>query len=101
LRHKPPPAAPSRLSEDERARLPELLARGAKAHGFGGEVWTCERVAIEMFGFPRLRALVAEHGEKRSLSDSLLEQLCSFVGEGWKQEYNITLLMLKRSASPN
>jgi transposase len=46
LRHKPPPGAPSRLSEDQRAKLPELLARGAEAHGFRGEVWTCERVAI-------------------------------------------------------
>ena len=45
LRHKPPPGAPSRLGEDERARLPELLAQGAQAHGFRGEVWTCERVA--------------------------------------------------------
>jgi transposase len=46
LRHKPPPGATPRLSEDERARLPELLAQGAEAHGFRGEVWTCERVAI-------------------------------------------------------
>jgi len=46
LRHKPPPGAPPRLSEDERARLPELLAQGAEAHGFRGDVWTCERVAI-------------------------------------------------------
>ena len=45
LRHKPPPGATPRLSEDERARLPELLARGAEAHGFRGEVWTCETVA--------------------------------------------------------
>jgi transposase len=45
LRHKPPPGATPRLSEDERARLPELLAQGAEAHGFRGEVWTCERVA--------------------------------------------------------
>jgi transposase len=45
LRHKAPPGAPSRLGEDERARLPELLAQGAQAHGFRGEVWTCERVA--------------------------------------------------------
>ena len=45
LRHKPPPGAPPRLSEDERARLPELLAQGAQAHGFRGDVWTCERVA--------------------------------------------------------
>src|SRR5215217_3251206 len=35
----------------------------------------------EMFGFPRLRALITEHGEKRSLADSLLEELYSFVGE--------------------
>jgi transposase len=45
LRHKPPPGAPPRLSEDERAKLPELVAQGAEAHGFRGEVWTCERVA--------------------------------------------------------
>ena len=45
LRHKPPPGAPPRLSEDERAKLPELLAQGAQAHGFRGDVWTCERVA--------------------------------------------------------
>jgi serine phosphatase RsbU (regulator of sigma subunit) len=53
----------------------------------------------EMFGFPRLRALMAEHGEKRSLADSLLEELYSFVGEGWKQEDDITLLTLRRSSS--
>jgi transposase len=46
LRHKPPPGATPRLSKDERAKLPELLAQGAEAHGFRGEVWTCERVAI-------------------------------------------------------
>ena len=46
LRHKPPPGATPRLSEQERAKLPELLERGAEAHGFRGEVWTCERVAI-------------------------------------------------------
>src|ERR671917_582154 len=53
----------------------------------------------EMFGFPRLRELVAEHDEERSLEEALLEELYSFVGEGWEQEDDITLLMLKRSAS--
>ena len=53
----------------------------------------------EMFGFPRLRALVAEHGEERSLGDSLLEELYSFVGEGWEQEDDITLLTLRCSAT--
>ena len=54
----------------------------------------------EMFSFPRLRALVAEHGDgERSLVNSLLEELYSFVGEGWEQEDDITLLTLQRSAA--
>jgi len=53
----------------------------------------------EMFGFPRLRELVAQHGEERTLGNLLLEELYSFVGEGWEQEDDITLLTLKRSAS--
>jgi serine phosphatase RsbU (regulator of sigma subunit)/predicted ester cyclase len=53
----------------------------------------------EMFGFPRLRALIAEHGEERSLGDLLMDELYSFVGERWEQEDDITLLTLKRSAS--
>jgi serine phosphatase RsbU (regulator of sigma subunit)/ketosteroid isomerase-like protein len=55
----------------------------------------------EMFGFPRLRAFVAEHGEERSLEEALLEELYSFVGEGWEQEDDITLLTLRRSSSPS
>jgi serine phosphatase RsbU (regulator of sigma subunit) len=53
----------------------------------------------EMFGFPRLRALIAEHGEESSLGNLLLEELYSFVGEEWEQEDDITLLTLKRSPS--
>jgi predicted ester cyclase len=51
----------------------------------------------QMFGFPRLRALVAKHGEESSLGDFLMEELYSFVGEGWEQEDDITLLTLRRS----
>jgi serine phosphatase RsbU (regulator of sigma subunit)/predicted ester cyclase len=54
----------------------------------------------EMFGFPRLQALVSEHSEEeRSLEAALLEELYSFVGEGWEQEDDITLLTLRRSAT--
>jgi serine phosphatase RsbU (regulator of sigma subunit)/predicted ester cyclase len=53
----------------------------------------------EMVGFPRLRALVAEQGEDGSLGDLCLEKLYSFVGEGWEQEDDITLLTLRRSPS--
>jgi hypothetical protein len=92
-----------------------LLPTRAEALGCGCEgLWAArcrgvvERVMIhalpyahdpkgEMFGFPRLRALVAEHAEERSLGDFLLEELYSFVGEGWEQEDDITLLTLERS----
>jgi serine phosphatase RsbU (regulator of sigma subunit) len=60
----------------------------------------------EMFGFPRLRALIVEHGggetekeAKKPLVDSLLEELYSFTEEGWEQEDDITLLTLRRTAS--
>jgi serine phosphatase RsbU (regulator of sigma subunit) len=53
----------------------------------------------EMFGFPRLRRLVAEHAEERSLGDFLMEELYTFVEEGWEQEDDITLLTLRRSAT--
>jgi serine phosphatase RsbU (regulator of sigma subunit)/predicted ester cyclase len=53
----------------------------------------------EMFGFPRLRALVAEHAEERLLGDFLMEELYSFVGEEWEQEDDITLLTLQRTAT--
>jgi hypothetical protein len=45
----------------------------------------------------RLRALISEHGKERALGDFLLEELYSFVGEGWEQEDDITLLTLERS----
>jgi serine phosphatase RsbU (regulator of sigma subunit) len=52
----------------------------------------------EMFGFPRLRKLVAEPAEEGSMVDFLMGKLRSFTGEGWEQEDDITLVTLKRSA---
>jgi serine phosphatase RsbU (regulator of sigma subunit) len=53
-----------------------------------------------MFGFPRLRRLVAEHAaEDGSLVGFLMDELRSFVGEGWEQEDDITLVTLRRSAA--
>jgi serine phosphatase RsbU (regulator of sigma subunit)/predicted ester cyclase len=53
----------------------------------------------EMFGFPRLRRLVAEHAEESLLVDFLMDELRSFTGDGWKQEDDIALVTLRRSAS--
>ena len=51
----------------------------------------------DMFGFPRLRALIAEHAEEGALVNFLMEKLHSFTGEGWEQEDDITLVTLQRA----
>jgi serine phosphatase RsbU (regulator of sigma subunit) len=52
----------------------------------------------EMFGFPRLRALIAQHGEEeRALREFLMKELHSFTGEEWEQEDDITLVTLRRA----
>jgi serine phosphatase RsbU (regulator of sigma subunit) len=52
----------------------------------------------EMFGFPRLRALVAEHAEGVPFVDFLMDELYAFTGERWEQEDDITLVTLHRVA---
>jgi transposase len=44
LRHRPPPGPSSRLTPEQLAQLPELLAGGAEAFGFRGQIWTARRV---------------------------------------------------------
>ena len=51
----------------------------------------------EMFGFPRLQALVAEHAEGEPLVEYLMEKLYCFAGDGWEQEDDITLVTLQRA----
>ena len=45
LAHRPPPGLAPRLTAEQCAQLPTLLARGAPAYGFSGDVWTAKRVA--------------------------------------------------------
>lgn len=45
LRQRPRLGARPKLSPDHLARLPALLARGAEAFGFRGDLWTRPRVA--------------------------------------------------------
>jgi transposase len=45
LRRQPPPGAQPRLSPEQLTELRELLAQGAEAFGFIGQVWTSKRVA--------------------------------------------------------
>ena len=99
----------------------ELRARGMRLGGMPGMVYEQKEMVLdageaallysdglveahdpegEMFGFPRLQELLAEYGdEERSLEQALLGELYSFVGEGWEQEDDITLLTLRRSST--
>ncbi len=45
LHRQPPPGAKPRLSADQLVELQGLLAQGAEAFGFIGQVWTSKRVA--------------------------------------------------------
>jgi len=51
----------------------------------------------EMFGVPRLKALVEQHqGGSGELVRELLAALAEFTGPGWAQEDDVTLLSLQR-----
>jgi transposase len=55
LRHHPPPGPQPKLTAAQLEHLPRLLACGAEAFGFRGEVWTTARVATVIareFGVP-------------------------------------------------
>ena len=45
LNAHPPTGMSPRLSTEQKAQIPALLARGAEAYGFRGDVWTASRVA--------------------------------------------------------
>ena len=49
----------------------------------------------EMFGFPRLQALLAGYADAATVRDYLLEQLAAFTGTGWEQEDDVTLVTLQ------
>jgi serine phosphatase RsbU (regulator of sigma subunit)/anti-sigma regulatory factor (Ser/Thr protein kinase) len=55
--------------------------------------------AREMFGFPRLQALLADQTDGRSLNQFLLDQLTAFTGPGWEQEDDVTLVTVQREVA--
>jgi transposase len=46
LRRRPAPGPARKLTDEQRTALPDLLAKGAEAYGFVGQVWTTNRVAV-------------------------------------------------------
>jgi anti-sigma regulatory factor (Ser/Thr protein kinase) len=54
----------------------------------------------EMFGFPRVKALLHHKAVCEELIQYLLGQLADFTGEGWEQEDDVTLVTLQFRAQP-
>lgn len=50
----------------------------------------------EMFGFPRLRQLLAQYAAESETIDWLKQELTRFTGPRWVQEDDVTLVMLER-----
>jgi transposase len=50
LRHRPPPGARRRLTDEQLARLPALLHQGPETYGLRGAVWTRARIAVVIRG---------------------------------------------------
>ena len=46
LNAHPPKGMTPRLTAEQKAQIPNLLAKGAEAYGFRGSVWTASRVAV-------------------------------------------------------
>ncbi len=53
----------------------------------------------EMYGFPRLKGLVATHEGGASLIDALLSDLTKFTGPDLEQEDDVTLVTIRRTVS--
>jgi serine phosphatase RsbU (regulator of sigma subunit)/anti-sigma regulatory factor (Ser/Thr protein kinase) len=53
--------------------------------------------AREMFGFPRLRGLIASHTGGADLIEYLLAELDHFTGADWEQEDDVAFVTLQRS----
>ncbi len=72
LKAHPPKGVPARLTQEQKAQIPHLLAKGAEAYGFRGDVWTASRVAKvidQTFGIryhrDHVRRLLREAGWSR------------------------------------
>jgi len=54
----------------------------------------------EMFGFPRVKGIVASKASGQELIAELMRSLQRFTGPGWQQEDDITLVTVSRATSP-
>ena len=59
LNAHPPKGVTPRLSAEQKAQIPALLAKGAEVYGFRGDVWTASRVAVVIERMDRASTITA------------------------------------------
>ncbi len=74
-----------------------ILAQGESVLFYSDGLVEAHNPEYEMFGFPRLQALLAEHTDNVTIIDLLLNDLAAFTGPRWEQEDDVTLVTLQRS----
>jgi serine phosphatase RsbU (regulator of sigma subunit) len=87
--------------------MPEMTYEGNESHLAPGDsillhsdgLVEAHNPAGEMFGFPRLKEVVATSRGSEHLIDECRAALSAFVGPDWEQEDDITLVTLTRAAS--
>jgi serine phosphatase RsbU (regulator of sigma subunit)/anti-sigma regulatory factor (Ser/Thr protein kinase) len=76
-----------------------LLAPGASVLFYSDGLVEAHNPDREMFSFPRLMRVVGQHPGDTSMIELLLADLAAFTGAGWEQEDDVTLVVLRRSAT--
>ncbi len=74
-----------------------ILAQGESVLFYSDGLVEAHNPGHEMFGFPRLQALLGEHPDNVTIIDLLLNELAAFTGPRWEQEDDVTLVTLQRS----
>jgi serine phosphatase RsbU (regulator of sigma subunit) len=74
-----------------------LLPPGSRLLLFSDGVTEAHSGTGEMFGHPRLAKVIENCDRHESITDSIIAELEHFVGEGWEQEDDITLVALDRA----
>lgn len=93
LKAHPAPGAKPRLTAEQRAQIPAVLAKGASAYGFRGEMWSGKRLAVAFqkeFGISyhpdHCGYLVRTLGYSKQKPDVRASQRKEVVIERWKAQ---------------
>ena len=81
------------MSYEERETL---LAPGDSVLFYSDGLVEAHNPQNEMFGFPKLMALMSDWTDTTPLIERMLDELAAFTGVGWEQEDDVTLVTLQR-----